>query len=108
MELVSLLKHASPQVYVSKNLPSMENATEHARRSLDQFEAAALARIQDGEDIIIDARANRIMMVGAIRAENRCKACHKVQRGEALGAFTYEILRRKPIAPSPAPRTPTG
>ena len=108
MELVSLLKHATPQVYVSANLPRMDDAASLPLRSPDGFEAAALQRLQAGEDIVVEARTNRIVMVGSIRAEQRCTERHKVQRGEVLGAFTYELLRRKPMAPATAPPKPAG
>ena len=67
-----------------------------------------LLRCGHGEDIVVEAKTNRIVMVGSLRAEQRCTECHKVQRGEVLGAFTYELLRRKPMAPATAPPKPAG
>lgn len=97
LELVSLLKHEEPGVYVSQNLPRMEELGDKDLRPLDDFEAAGLERLFDGEHMALDVRTNRILMLGALRAEKRCTQCHQVKRGELLGAFSYELVRAQPI-----------
>jgi len=45
---------------------------------------------------MIDDSADRIRMVGSLRAAKNCLDCHSVQRGELLGAQTYEIVPVRP------------
>jgi hypothetical protein len=97
LELVSLLKHDKPAVYVSDELPRMENLKNATTRPLDGFEAAALKQLQAGEDVVTDASLNRIRMLGSLRANKACLECHTAQRGQLLGVFSYEILRDPPI-----------
>ena len=52
LELVSLLKHAAPAVYVSDNLPRMSELRHAATRPLDAFEAAALPRLAK-DDLVV-------------------------------------------------------
>ena len=99
MQLVSLLKHDKPGVYLSDNLPRMEQLADARTRPLDGFEEGALEKLRRGEDIVTTARTNRIHMLGAVRAAKRCLECHDVHRGELLGAFSYELTRKKPILP---------
>ncbi len=100
LQLVSLLKHEAPVVYLSNNLPKMEELHAADLRPLNEFEAASLQRLFDGEHVTMDVRTNRIRMLGALRASKQCLKCHQVNRGELLGAFSYELIRAKPIEPS--------
>lgn len=43
--------------------------------------------------MIAQATTNRIEMVGSLRAEEQCLQCHDAERGELLGAFSYELIR---------------
>ncbi|MBP85557.1 MAG: hypothetical protein CMJ64_02395 [Planctomycetaceae bacterium] len=97
VELVSLLKFGEPRVYLSDQLPKMEELRVAKTRNLGEFEAGALNQLQSGEDIVIDSRLNRIRMLGATRAAKRCLDCHQVHHGELLGAFSYDIVRQTPI-----------
>jgi hypothetical protein len=97
MQLMSLLKHETPGVYRSDRLPKMKELANAKTRPLDEFEAAALKRLRHGEDIVTRSRTNRILMLGSLRAAKRCLDCHDVHRGELLGAFSYELTRKKPI-----------
>jgi hypothetical protein len=97
LEWVSLLKHDKPTVYVSENLPRMNELNEGETRPLKGFESAALEQLIDGEDVIAQATTNRIYLVGSLRAINECTECHDARRGELLGAFTYELFRDPPI-----------
>jgi hypothetical protein len=96
LELVSLLKHERPAVYVSTELPRMEQLKKAKTRPLDEFEAEALKRLQKGEDVVADAAVNQIRLVGSLRAAEQCRECHSVSRGALLGAFTYELQRVPP------------
>ena len=96
LELVSLLKYERPAVYVSTELPRMEQLEKAKMRPLDEFEAEALKRLHKGEDVIADAAVNHIRMVGSLRAAKQCQQCHSVPRGALLGAFTYDLQRVPP------------
>jgi hypothetical protein len=97
LELVSLLKHDKPRVYVSDHLPDLEKLDEFKTRPLTEHESRGLAKLYDGEDLMIEARPNLIHMVGSLRASKQCLQCHEVERGTLLGAFTYELQRDPPI-----------
>lgn len=96
VNLVSLLKFNEPRVYISDQLPKMEELRNGATRRLDERETDFLRELQSGEDIVIDSRLNRIRMMGAVRAARRCLDCHEAQHGELLGAFVYDIVRKQP------------
>lgn len=94
LELVSLLKHAQPAVYLSATLPKMDELSDAQTRELTEFETESLKALRSGENLVARATANHIEMVGALRAAKHCLQCHQVQRGELLGAFTYELRRK--------------
>jgi hypothetical protein len=97
LELVSLLKHATPRVYLSKNMPRMQDLSSQETRAPNPFEEAALAKLIAGEHEEIASKPNRIEMLGALRAFKECKQCHDVPHGALLGAFSYELVRDPPI-----------
>lgn len=94
LELVGLLKHEHYIVYSSNYLPDMDNLATVPTRKLDEFEVESLGQLFSGEDLVIRAQADRIRMLGALRAGDQCLECHAVQKGELLGAFSYELLRK--------------
>jgi len=91
LELVSLLKHEKPAVYISEHLPRMDELKDAETRDLTPFEHRALIGLQGGEDLVSEATANRIHLMGAVRAAKQCLDCHEIQRGALLGAFSYEL-----------------
>jgi hypothetical protein len=95
LELVSLLTHDAPVAYVSKNLPRMDELRDAPTRPLSPFEKNALAALKTGEDLQMAATADRIRLLGSIRAIKQCLACHEGQRGELLGAFSYSLVRER-------------
>jgi hypothetical protein len=97
LELVSLLKHDKPAVYLSDNLPRMQDLKKVKTRPLSDFEDSALQSLGKGEDLVAEASTNRIVMVGSIRAVNECLKCHDVKRGDLLGSFSYELRRDPPL-----------
>ena len=101
LELVSLLKHVSPMVYISESLPQMETLKDAPTRPLDSFETDAVERLREQEDLVVYDGLNEVRMVGSLRAGQDCIECHSVNRGTLLGAFTYLLHRREPI---PEPR----
>ncbi len=92
LELVSLLKHERPAVYVSESLPNMDELRSVPTRPPSGFEAAALERLRRDENLVTEDLGNRIDMLGAIRASETCLNCHSVKRGDLLGAFSYELV----------------
>lgn len=93
LELVSLLKHNEPRVYLSQHLPSMKElrSTTVPTRPLDDFEKTSLTNLRKGEYLVIDSTKERIEMFGAIRAVKQCLQCHQVKHGQLLGAFSYTL-----------------
>jgi len=87
LELVSLLMHKDPSVYLSDRLPQMDALKGVPTRPLDAFETEGLAALRKGEDLFV--REDR--MLGAIRSVKQCIACHGGERGQLLGAFTYTL-----------------
>ncbi len=99
LDLVSLRKFAAPRVYLSEHLPRMDELRNAKTRPVDDFEQRALHQLHEGEDIVLDQQLNTIRMVGAVRAAKQCLDCHSVRRGELLGAFSYLLDRKQPMAP---------
>ena len=97
LELVSLLKHAEPAVYLSEHLPRMDELKKARTRPLGKFEAQALQSLQEGEDLVAEASTNRIVLMGSLRASKQCLKCHEQQLGTLLGAFSYELQRQPAV-----------
>jgi hypothetical protein len=90
---------------LSDELPNMERLAGVPTRPLNDFEREALHKLRTEEDLVVRFSANTIRMLGSLRAGKTCLECHSVERGELLGAFSYE-LRRTPPAPAPAKTPP--
>lgn len=93
LELVGLLLHDSPIVYLSRNLPRMDQVRETPTRLLDSFEAAGLETLRGGEDLFFGSASGTVRMLGALRATKQCVECHGGERGDLLGAFSYTLRR---------------
>jgi len=101
LELVSLWRFETPRVYRLGHLPRMDQLR-HDRvrtRPLDGFESKALGQLAKGRDVIISTRGPTIRMLGALRAVTTCLECHDVDRGDLLGAFSYELVPSGAAAP---------
>ncbi len=105
LQLVSLLRHQPSAAYISENLPAMDELQAAPTRPLDEFEAQAIARIRNGEEVVVETNRNDKRMVGSIRAAKHCMECHQVARGDLLGAFTYRFYR-DPLLPEPVRQDP--
>lgn len=107
LELMSLFKHQVPRVYLSEQLPTMEelSAQNAKTRGLDEFETAAVEKIRRGDDVQTLSTLNRIQMLGAVRTTKMCLQCHDIPDGTLLGGFSYEFRRDPPIplTSSPSP-----
>lgn len=90
--LIGLVLHEEPVVYVSANLPSMEDLKSTQTVPLDDFEAAGLQRLRAGDDLFSHEEGNVLRAVGALRATKQCLQCHSGNnRGDLLGAFSYHV-----------------
>ncbi|HKI38092.1 MAG TPA: hypothetical protein VKA46_39935 [Gemmataceae bacterium] len=93
LELLGLLKYDEPVVYLSQNLPTMDELRDAPTRPLDTFEQEALDSLRRGEDLMVQEAPDRMRMLGSLRAGKQCLRCHEVERGELLGAFSYQLVR---------------
>jgi hypothetical protein len=95
LELVSLLWHDRPEVYVSDHLPQMGAIHGTPTRPVDRFELFGLETLKQGEDLFIAEDGAGLRMMGAIRSVKQCITCHGGRRGDLLGAFSYNL---QPVA----------
>ncbi len=72
IELVSLLMHETPVVYVSQNLPRMQELAGAPHRPLTAFEEQALAKLRKGSDLVTEHSGEAIRVLGGIRALKQC------------------------------------
>jgi hypothetical protein len=93
IELVGLLLHQKPVVYVTASLPRMEELRAASTRALDAFEAVGLAELKKGEGLFVSESKAGLRLLGSIRATEHCTACHGGDGGELLGAFSYALTR---------------
>ena len=91
IELVGLLKHPEPVVYLSDRLPAMAELRDALTRPLDEFESAGLEAVRKGEDGFAARRGEVVRFVGGIRSAKQCVECHGGARGDLLGAFAYTL-----------------
>jgi hypothetical protein len=91
LELVGLLRHEKPVVYLSTKLPRMDELSDKSVRQLDAFEMTALTELQRGADMHIGEDKDSGRFLGAIRSTKQCIECHGGERGALLGAFTYRL-----------------
>jgi hypothetical protein len=93
IELVGLLMHQDPVIYISSDLPRMEELRNAPTRSLSVFEAAGIERLRQGDDLYIRKTPETLRMLGAVRSVEQCIKCHGGERGDLLGAFSYRLQR---------------
>lgn len=91
IELIGLLSHPEPVAYISNHLPQLDELDRYPVRKLDEFETGALVAMRTQEDVVIIDQPRVIRMLGSLRAGKGCQDCHKVPRGELLGALSYEL-----------------
>ncbi|HVV99386.1 MAG TPA: hypothetical protein VHB77_03535, partial [Planctomycetaceae bacterium] len=94
LQLVSLLKHDEPAVYLSENLPRMDELREAETRPLNEFEHSALEQLRTGEELIVRESTDTLEMLGSLRAGKACTVCHHVPAMTLLGAFSYQLRRQ--------------
>jgi hypothetical protein len=94
IDLVSLLLHDEPVVYVSNDLPRMADVGKLATRELDTFEKDGLEAIRKGEELYIRGDQDKVRVIGAMRNFDHCMKCHGGKTGDLLGAFSYVLVRQ--------------
>jgi hypothetical protein len=91
VQLIGILSHDEPVVYLTDKLPSMEQVRQGKTRALDYFEEAGLPSMRQGDDLFIAQKGDTLRMLGALRATKTCLQCHDAQIGDLLGAFSYTL-----------------
>jgi hypothetical protein len=94
VQLVGLLKQKEPVVYRTDELVNMKTLSFHdvPTRELDKWETGRLDELKKGKELLVDRSSSEsVRMFGAVRAADQCLQCHKVEKGDLIGAFTYEM-----------------
>ncbi len=96
IELIGLLVHDKTVVYMTENLPRMDEAKTAPKRDPDEFETAGLKAIASGKELYFGRSRDEpiLRMIGGIRAVKSCISCHECRNGELLGAFSYTFHGR--------------
>lgn len=95
LELIGLLAHPKPTVYMTANLPRVDEAKTAPTRDPDEFETAGLKAIAKGQELYFGKSHTEplLRMVGGLRAAKSCVNCHGCREGELLGAFSYTLIK---------------
>lgn len=99
VQLIGIAKHDPPVVYAGGLLKFQHGDEDQAflsgdaERPVNEQELRILASLQEGEEVVGQARAGGIAAVGAIRATDACLQCHQSKQvGDLLGAFVYRLV----------------
>jgi hypothetical protein len=93
LKLIGLSKKTDAKVYLTDRAPSMTERDNIPTRDLNEFERAGLEKLQAGKSVCIENQGQKVRMLGPIYVGASCISCHD-QRGQMLGAFTYELERK--------------
>lgn len=108
LQLVGLLYHERPVVYVLDTLPELLTADTAEIRRLDTFEVRALDALQTGDTIHVEQMGTTMRMLGALRSAASCQQCHEGPPNQLLGAFSYELRIQPAVDSMPATGELTG
>lgn len=88
LSLIGIAKHETPVVFTR-----IGHGTGEGERTLDDVESQAIASLRAGRDIVSRrADGERLLLIGAIRAQSTCLQCHRTEReGALLGALRYTM-----------------
>lgn len=102
IDLVGLIKHEMPVVYVSDLTAAAGEQRKGLRiRDLDDFELAGLDAFREGKNLHARSRQGVIRLLGSVRADATCLKCHEDKKqGDLLGAFSY-VLREAEYVRAP-------
>ena len=85
--------------YLHTTLPSMRTLRSRAasdvveKRELTPFEVEGVRRLRAGANVLAAEENGHPVMLGAIRASEKCASCHDNKPGDLLGAFSYQLVR---------------
>jgi hypothetical protein len=97
IQLVGLVKHPDPVVYLTGDAVVTGKKDEKTRRP-DAFEAKALEVIRGGGELVqAEKQGGTLRAVSGIYAGRQCMKCHE-RPGEMLGAFSYRLALDDPPA----------
>lgn len=99
LQLVGLLYHETPVVYVLETLPELLTADTAPTRQLDAFENRGLKALLEGRPVHVEQDEVSIRMLGALRSSSECAQCHEGPADQLLGAFSY-VLRSNEEPPA--------
>jgi hypothetical protein len=115
LDLVGLIMHETPMVYISEKLPMMKDLAHRPTREMDVFEMEGLEELMAGKDMYIRAKDETIRVLGPVRASKACLKCHSdAKDGDMLGAFSYTLrlgqyqMYGKGISSGPHPELPNN
>jgi len=92
LDLVGLVMHETPTVYISEKLPQMTELSKRPTREMDVFEMEGLEELMSGKDLYIRTKDEVVRVLGPVRAGKACMNCHTdVKEGDMLGAFSYTL-----------------
>jgi hypothetical protein len=98
VQLIGLVKHADPVVYLGGSAEMIKGKTEVKTRRPDPFEAKSLEVIRGGGDLVqAEKQGGTLQAVSGIYAGRQCAKCHE-RPGEMLGAFSYRLAVEAPPA----------
>jgi bisphosphoglycerate-dependent phosphoglycerate mutase len=96
LDLVGLVMHETPVVYVSQKIPEMKDLKKKPTREMDVFESEGLEELASGKGLYIRSKADTIRVLGPIHAAKACLKCHgDAKEGDLLGAFSYTLRQAK-------------
>jgi hypothetical protein len=100
LQLISLMKGTASGSGYYHRLPKVGDSREASPEPMNSFEQQAVDHLQTkfDEKVVTRLADNEIEMVGALRADNDCMRCHKVEAGTLLGVFSYRLRRADPAS----------
>jgi hypothetical protein len=92
LDLVGIVMHETPVVYVSDKIPEMKDLKNKKTRTLDLFESEGIEELMNGKKLYLRGQAGTIRVLGPIQAGTACLKCHHDSKeGDLLGAFSYTL-----------------
>jgi hypothetical protein len=92
LDLVGLVMHESPVVYMSDKLLEMKDLRKSPTREMDLFESEGLEELMSGKALYVRSKHDTIRVLGPIHAGKACLKCHHdAKEGDMLGAFSYTL-----------------
>jgi len=91
LELISLLEHNPPAIYITSGRPSKDFLAHSETRPLTTVEQTLLQSIVSGQNVVITPDQNGLIMLGALRPQTACLECHDTNEQNLLGVFIYHL-----------------